>query len=119
MKKCSYCGMVSDDTLKTCSECGTSLPNERFVPKPSNPLTPSELQAQNKRLRDGVICIVLSLGVLAIGCTFFMGREPINDFRPMKARGVAFLFTLIVSLVFAILSVRSFYHGCCPKSSAG
>jgi hypothetical protein len=69
-------------------------------------------------MRDGLVWVVLSIGALAMGCIWFLGREPIMDLRPMNARGGAFLFSLIVSLVLAVLAVRSFHHGRGSKSSA-
>lgn len=117
MKKCSYCGRVSDDALTICSECSTTLPSERFEPEPSRPLRPSELRARRKAIRDGLVWIVLGLGVLAMGWIYpawFLGRDPVTqrdtDLRLMNARGDVFLFCLIVSFMFAILAVRSFRH---------
>lgn len=125
MKKCSYCGRVSDDALTICSECGTTLPSEHFEPEPSHPLTPSEVRARRKAIRDGLVWIILSVGVLAMGWIYpawFLGRDPIRqrdtDLRLMNARGEAFLFCLLVSFVFAVLAVRSFHHGRASKSSA-
>lgn len=125
MKKCSYCGRVSDDALTICSDCGTALPNERFEPEPSRPLTASEGRARRKAIRDGLLWIILNVGVLAMGWIYpawFLGRDPITqrdrDLRLMNARGEAFLFCLLVSFVFAVLAVRSFHHGHDSKSSA-
>lgn len=125
MKKCSYCGRVSDDALTICSQCGTALSNEHFEPEPPRPLTPSEVRAHRKAIRDGLLWIILSVGVLAIGWIYpawFLGRDAITqrdtDLRLMNARGEAFLFCLLVSFVFALLAVRSFHHGRGSKSSS-
>ncbi|HWX19505.1 MAG TPA: zinc ribbon domain-containing protein [Candidatus Binatia bacterium] len=113
MKKCSYCGTLNDDALSICSECGTALPSERFEAKPPRVLTPIELRTRRGALRDGILWLVLSLGVLAIGWLYpawFFGRDPIMRHDPDPRVGPAVLIGLATSFTFAVLAVRSFRH---------
>jgi hypothetical protein len=111
MKKCSYCGKLNEDALTVCSGCCTTLPSERFDGKPAGVLTPTELRGRRKAFLGGVIWVVLSLGVLAMGWLYpvwFLGHDPIMQRDPDTRLGPAFLLCLIASFVFAVLAVRSF-----------
>jgi len=113
MKKCSYCGGLNGDALAICSECGTTLPRERFEAKPPRVLTPIELRARRRALRDGMLWLVLSLGVLAMGWLYpawFFGRDPIMRHDPDPRVGPAFLIGLVASFIFALLATRRFRH---------
>ena len=118
MKKCTYCSRLSNDTVAVCSECGTTLPSERFEATPTEVLTPTEVRTRRKAIRDGLVWIALGLAVLVMGWIYpawFLGRDPITqrdtDLRLMNARGEAFLFCLILSFVFAVLGVRRLQRG--------
>jgi hypothetical protein len=113
MKKCAYCGRLNNDSVETCAECGTTLPRERFEAIPHLVRTAAELRARRRALRDALLWMVLSVGVLAMGWLYpawFFGRDPIMQRDTDPRVGPALMFCLIASCVFAVLAVRSFRH---------
>jgi hypothetical protein len=106
MKKCAYCGRLSEDALTVCQECGTTLPRERFEIAPPRVPTSAGLRARRKALLDGIFWMVFSLGALAMGWLYpawFLGRDPTmqSDWDARLRLGPAILFCLVVAFIFA------------------
>ena len=110
MKKCSYCGAESEDTLTTCRECGTSLPEESYQSKAPRILPASELRSRKRALLAAVFEAVFAVGVLAVGWLYpawSIGRDPIMRHDTDTRLGPAFLFSIVVGFIFAVLAARS------------
>jgi hypothetical protein len=110
MKKCSYCGGESEDTLTMCRECGTSLPEESYQSKPPRILPASELRTRKRALLAAVFEAVFAAGVLVVGWLYpvwSIGRDPTMRHDTDTRLGPAFLFSIIVGFIFAVLAARS------------
>ena len=111
MKKCSYCGKLSGDGLAICSECGTPLPKESFGAQTPHVPTLAELRARRKAVVSGTFWMILCLGVLPMGWLYpawFFGRDPIMQRDPDPRIGPAVVFSVIASIAFAVVALRSF-----------
>jgi hypothetical protein len=112
MKKCTYCGRENDDTLTTCQECLTTLPQEIFEPKLPRVPTPSQLRARNRALVQGIISTILSLIFLGGGWLYpvlSLHRELTGSYDPDLQIEPVIVLSLIASFVLAVLAVRSFW----------
>jgi hypothetical protein len=115
MKKCSYCGRESDDILATCRECGTPLPQERPGLKPHQIAAFKTGPMHTRALFQGMWQALFSVGVLVVGWLYpvwSLGRDPTTRHDTDTRLGPAFLFSMVVGFVFAILAVRSFRRAC-------
>src|SRR5207249_3490307 len=111
MKKCSYCGRLSDDDLTTCPECRTALPRERFDASPHRVLNHAEVRARRRAWFDAILWMVLSPrgfgNRLALSGLVLRTRSDYAAGYGSEGRA-CFRICLIASLVFAVLAVRSF-----------
>ena len=116
MKKCSYCGRISDDARRACDGCGTALPKEGFEEK-SPQLLAAEARIRRAALLQAVFWAVFSAGILAAGLLYpawYLGPVAVKDFDNRLEK--AWLFSLIASFTFALLAVRSLLRACNPES---
>jgi hypothetical protein len=116
MKKCSYCGRLSDDTRTACDGCGTALPEESFEQK-SPQLVTAEIRIRRAALLQGVFRAIFSLGILAIGLLYpawYLGPHAVQEFDNRLEKPQ--LFSLVVSFTFAVLAVKSFLRARNPES---
>ena len=115
VKKCSYCGRLSDDSLTDCRECGTPLPSQPFVPGPAHPPTTEERAARRRTFLDGLVWTALALGIFAAGWLYPVAATSHTDLDDRTVPGV--LFAFMGGLAFGALAVRCFYRALTSRPS--
>lgn len=115
MKKCSYCGRENDDTLATCSECGTLLLETPNQTKTRRILTAAEVRLRSRMLLEGLFEASVAVVIFVMGWVYpywFTRKDPIMQTDPDTRLGPVFLFSLALGVIFASLAVKNFWRAC-------